>query len=195
METKECPRRGLVVKDNEGKWRKAVLIKCLCCGLEAAVRKFSNRETSYCSKSCSDLGRKKGVKVTCAFCNLEFSKKPSSLASSKSGLFFCTRNCKDLGQKLSSNLEDIWPNHYGADSDYRSKVDLSQCAVCSCRSEWKLTVHHIDGDRSNNVLDNLEVVCASCHCNRHSKLVSGRRVLDFKYLTPREEVRQLDMGH
>ena len=32
-------------------------------------------------------------------------------------------------------------------------------------------VHHVDGNRDNNVTNNLEVVCHNCHIKRHLKKV------------------------
>jgi hypothetical protein len=37
------------------------------------------------------------------------------------------------------------------------------CAFCPEHEIASLQVHHIDGDPSNNILDNLLVVCATCH--------------------------------
>lgn len=41
-------------------------------------------------------------------------------------------------------------------------------AICStCQSNKKLIVHHIDSNRDNNSLNNLKVLCASCHKKWH----------------------------
>ena len=54
-------------------------------------------------------------------------------------------------------------------SDYRSRC-LSEkgrsCVICS-ESE-KVVVHHIDGDRSNNDIENLVPLCTSCHRRVHA---------------------------
>ena len=40
--------------------------------------------------------------------------------------------------------------------------------VCvSCHKDEDLQIHHIDGDRSNNRLDNLQVRCYTCHKKLH----------------------------
>jgi predicted nucleic acid-binding Zn ribbon protein len=40
--------------------------------------------------------------------------------------------------------------------------------ICNrCKTEENLLVHHIDEDRTNNSLDNLEVLCKRCHQNHH----------------------------
>ena len=42
-----------------------------------------------------------------------------------------------------------------------------KCALCGL-SEWLnkplvLQLHHIDGDNSNNTLENLQLLCPNCH--------------------------------
>lgn len=36
-----------------------------------------------------------------------------------------------------------------------------------CGSQEKFTVHHIDGDRKNDALDNMVVLCGGCHSTLH----------------------------
>lgn len=193
METKYCPQRGLMIKDNWGKWRRGQEIQCLSCNKCIITR--LDRSSKYCSKVCSDLGRKKEVIVTCTYCNKEFVKKPSSLQNSKSGLYFCTRQCKDLAQKIANGLQEIWPDHYNTGlATYRNQIDITTCVGCGCSDYWKLIVHHVNGNRDNNSLENLEVVCANCHCNRHSKIIDDRRIFDTHYITDRDTVKRLDMG-
>ena len=40
--------------------------------------------------------------------------------------------------------------------------------ICNrCKSTDKIVVHHIDEDRKNNKVDNLEVLCKKCHQEHH----------------------------
>ncbi|MEK6300398.1 MAG: hypothetical protein AABO41_06720 [Acidobacteriota bacterium] len=43
------------------------------------------------------------------------------------------------------------------------------CAVCGIRGTHVLTVHHIDGDHSNNVYDNTIILCHNCHTQHNQK--------------------------
>lgn len=52
-------------------------------------------------------------------------------------------------------------------SIYRKSVNLSKCTIC--HSENKIQVHHKDHNRHNNNLENLMVLCASCHAKQHSE--------------------------
>jgi len=48
--------------------------------------------------------------------------------------------------------------------------------------EHRLVVHHIDGDRSNNALDNLTVLCHNHHSDRHAKKINDKTVFDCHYI-------------
>ena len=42
------------------------------------------------------------------------------------------------------------------------------CALCGEKERRALTIHHIDGDDSNNVYDNQIVLCHNCHSRHHN---------------------------
>lgn len=43
----------------------------------------------------------------------------------------------------------------------------SKCAKCGYTDIQALQVHHIDRNRKNNNLDNLQVLCCNCHRLEH----------------------------
>ena len=53
---------------------------------------------------------------------------------------------------------------------YRELIPIEKCARCGY-SEMKcsLHVHHLDGDKDNNNIANLLVLCANCHYGLHHK--------------------------
>ena len=108
--------------------------------------------------------------VKCAYCDTEFSKPPSKINNSKSGLFFCCREHKDLAQRCETGekFASIRPDHYGTTSkDYRSKAFDAyehKCSVCGWSEDERiLEVHHIDANHENNELNNLMILCPICH--------------------------------
>jgi len=48
-----------------------------------------------------------------------------------------------------------------------SETDDS-CANCGIRANETLTIHHIDGDHSNDVYENTIVLCHNCHHKFHN---------------------------
>lgn len=50
---------------------------------------------------------------------------------------------------------------------YRQMVDKTHCNRCGAMDH--LVVHHADGDHTNNVVENLEVLCSPCHSSHHKQ--------------------------
>lgn len=142
----------------------------------------------YCSPKCSSKAQCNKIKLNCNFCEKEFEISPSKLKKSKSGLHFCSRECKDLAQSIDYSILKI--KHYDNGSAcYRTKAFRhkdNECEDCGESQKFMLIVHHINGDRTNNSLDNLEILCRNCHTKRHLKLEKGHLVYDSKCLTNRD---------
>jgi len=166
---------------------KTIIKQCLYCqkDFEASLREHKRGNAKYCCKEHFHKANS-GVRkihlpnVTCAFCSVAFYKSEYSQSKAKSGLFFCCKDHKDKGQMLDFGLTDLHPDHYGNGNGihtYREKALNHYGAVCSVCSYDKhpivLQVHHIDIDRNNNHIDNLQVVCPTCHCELHYLSNSG----------------------
>lgn len=155
-------------------------IKCYCnvhkYEFEVTFDTIMHRTEKNCScPKCKEdrLSKRKlpKTKVTCDYCGKEFEKVyPNEKFN------FCCRECKDKAQKLESGekFKSLRPKHYGngicvywekAFKEYPHK-----CAVCGWdEDEDILEVHHIDSDRSNNSLNNLIILCPTCHRKITSK--------------------------
>lgn len=65
-------------------------------------------------------------------------------------------------------VKGVEPMTAWARDRYLLTVSDYKCARCGNAGEWNgdplvLQVDHIDGDRTNNVLDNLRLLCPNCH--------------------------------
>ena len=152
-----------------GRLRIFVDVSCDNCGTIYSRQKRFLKDTHGCSPKCLSVLKGTRVKTKCGHCGKEIYKKKSSADNSKSGLLFCNRKCKEAGQRY---IEDIMPDHYGTgQKDYR-KLALdnlpNECNRCGYKENVKaLDVHHIDRDRQNNELPNLEILCCNCHAIEH----------------------------
>jgi len=120
---------------------------------------------------CSDERRKARkkplIKLTCDFCGKTYFKAYKRLTFN-----FCCRKCKDAAQSISSGdkFKELRPRHYGeGDSIYSYRTRAlrkygRKCAICGYDEDIDvLEVHHIDSNRNHNKLDNLIVLCPTCH--------------------------------
>lgn len=149
------------------------LIKqCLRCKKEftALIKEHKRGYAKYCSKSCAAKSNKKPKipNACCDWCYKPFYRPTKKLTNTKSGLHFCSRKCKDSAQRLDG-ISLLHPPHYssGNFAKYRryalSSLD-HECNRCGYSDHVEiLIVHHIDRNRRNNKLSNLEILCPNCH--------------------------------
>lgn len=151
---------------------------CLFCNKE--FFHYSWDTQVYCSKDC--YYKKSKLKVNCAVCNEAIFVSPS--LGKRNSNFYCSRNCyynRYGGRKRLKRTTQFFDN----------LLNTSKCA-CGINKKYLLQVHHIDGNKKNNNLSNIEIVCACCHVKRHLKLLSsGEWVYHPKSLTPRNLLGQL----
>ena len=68
--------------------------------------------------------------------------------------------------KVGKNNQLYFPSHHTAMAiAYTILRKEYKCEECG--SIKNIDVHHIDGDRNNNVPENLELLCRSCHVKKH----------------------------
>ncbi len=151
----------------------------------ASQKEVKRGNAKFCSRRCFGAFRRvnnipKEPNVICAYCNKPFYKNESKRKNSKHGVYFCCREHKDKGQGLESGIPEIQPPHYGENSGVRSyrtkalKHYPNECNRCSYSTVPAiLVVHHKDLSRSNNSLDNLEILCPNCHALEHKFSLSS----------------------
>lgn len=147
-------------------------IGCLTLG---KAPKYLLAQSKYCSPSCSQEARKATkVEVICSFCKKVFEKSSSKLRS-KSGLYFCTRFCKNRAQNIETGCKGIQPVIYTGKSVYRKRAIEKygpSCKECGYNEHVKmLDVDHIDSNRENYSIENLQVLCVWCHALKTRKVV------------------------
>lgn len=186
----------IVSTEYDGALRKLYSTECEACHKVIWVPKNVLKKRRACSRECTaELRRSELLTLECANCGKTIARKTADVENSKNKKFFCDRACKDSAQRLDGNCPEIRPSHYGKGEgkwDYRKRALIDNKA-CSCGESrtYLLTVHHRDGNRANNVIENLEVVCYNCHALRHLKRINGEWVHSTQVLTSEEDLRAL----
>lgn len=132
--------------------------------------------------------------LKCPVCQSLFHRSPSKIKSAKTGILFCSRECKDGAQRGNVEFDGMEKiaHRITNRSKYRSLVVIKECVDCGLAYKPILVIHHIDGDRTNNVPENLEVLCPQHHALRHLKLgAKGKWIYKPSSLTPREKLKEL----
>lgn len=141
---------------------------CGTCNKSIYLRKHLLNKPRYCSRKCSAISKHKWVDLQCALCKVSFKRLTTQLhGHCKSGLRFCSKSCKAKAQRVEGLLP-IMPKHFkGGRCTYRSRAIREYGAVCKkcsySEKETMLDVDHIDSNRQNNKLENLQVLCVWCH--------------------------------
>jgi len=55
---------------------------------------------------------------------------------------------------------------------YRRGFEIKECIICGKKEQ--LVIHHIDNNRRNNNLQNLQVLCLKCHNTIHNAGIKTR---------------------
>jgi 5-methylcytosine-specific restriction endonuclease McrA len=117
------------------------------------------------------------VKRICQYCEKPIFVIPAvvRIGSGK----FCDAACYGKWQSENRRLEKSYSWKYGSEHTYRSiarDVMLvgKNSRICSlCGRKQSIIVHHKDMNIKNNSVNNLQVLCQSCHVKLHYKM-SGK---------------------
>ena len=158
-----------------GRRRKAVESICSNCNNSFLVRKSWAETQKYCSAVCRTDASRNRISVSCGHCGKVFEVRESK-SSTKTGYHFCCREHKDLAQKVGGILTPVSVNSginsYRETAFSAKKVECENCGYN--KHKEVLDVHHIDHDRTNNVINNLKILCPTCHIEEHFLLKTGR---------------------
>jgi hypothetical protein len=132
-------------------------------------KQYISRNKKFCSKICllKSNGKKSGgknknrIQLFCIRCKSEYEVTKSRVEKSK----YCSIECHNRSN--SENIDrkaDKNPRWKGGIQTYRSKAWKhfdKKCSICKC--EENLEIHHINGNRYDNRIENLQPVCRKCH--------------------------------
>ena len=134
---------------------------CEICSKKFSVIAIRKDTAKYCSSKCyhKAMHLKGSVIYQCAHCAKEFRASPSRKRK------YCSRAC------INKSYHGIWKATFiTVRKNLQIRGKLSACERCGYSEHIAvLGVHHKDRDRTNNDLNNLEILCPNCHSLEHMK--------------------------
>lgn len=169
----------------QGKRHRAMVGVCKHCG-ESWVRGKTNASCTYefCGPECHyEHQREKRPVVHCDTCGTKISRNPQDIRRVQH--HYCSRRCSVEGRRGAGTknfkgyisrhsggylkFTDRHPEHPGKLVHNVKWHNANPDGVCERCGAGVDHVHHRDGDKLNNDLDNLEGLCATCHARHHLK--------------------------
>ena len=147
--------------------------ECKICGKEFYTKPFHTKKGwgKYCSIKCRSRSQFNGKWVECAHCKGKIYRTPRDYRKSKSKRFFCSVSCHCSWENKNVRCGVNAPNWIAGENAYRALLRRARikeiCKRCGNIDKRVLTVHHKDGNRKNNKIENLEWLCRNCHCIIH----------------------------
>jgi hypothetical protein len=119
----------------------------------------------YCSPECRVRATDSRSIVTCARCGQQIRKRRRDVDRVEN--VYCSRACANAANNTRRRYDEH-PNFTDGHSTYRQRafaVYGPVCTVPGCGYDNRtiLEVHHRDGNRQNNRLENLDVLCPTHH--------------------------------
>ena len=140
-----------------------VNLNCVICNAKFSVISHRKNKAKYCSRKCYYKGMltKGSVRHECQHCAKEFWDSPSVKRK------YCSKACVNKTKK-----ETFEPKFTTVRKAMLSRGLINKCVRCGFdKFPQILGVHHIDRNRNNNKINNLEVLCPNCHSIEHMKHV------------------------
>lgn len=147
-----------------------MLVNCDQCGKEVNKKPYQVKtyKNLFCSRECRNTFQTKNVITECACCGKTITKKQFEINSSKTGRVFCSKSCS----AKVSNEERSSGTYVYRDRAFRYKAH--RCETCGYGEVKEiLVVHHIDRNRDNGDISNLQILCPTCHMVEHFNKKDG----------------------
>lgn len=182
--------------DSKGTRYKGKIFICPYCKKERLIRENKNPKTCF---NCMYGKRKTDVKDNETFIIQKNGNRTVRVRAIKTKCSICKREyLRRAGDKFKTNICNKCICNFNGKKSYTTGIgDYVERAlnhygkICSiCKSTENIEVHHIDFDRTNNALENLQVVCKSCHRKLHWK----ERKKDTAFMKTFIENRSGDKG-
>lgn len=108
---------------------------------------------------------RRGKYQNCLICQRETYHTPKE--AERGNGKYCSWTCAAIGRRKDKPADPQYARQF-----LKIRGLVEKCSGCGyCEHSDILGVHHKDENRMNNSLDNLEVLCPTCHSMRHRRQI------------------------
>lgn len=156
-------------------------MKCLYCGKEFKIYPYRKNDAKYCSYECYHKATRLNLDTVCKNCGNTFRKR-SRKDTQKFCSVECVREYKRKQPKTAKASKDGYKRIWQTDGKGIKEHIYIMEKLIGRKLQKNECVHHIDGNRANNDISNLQLMTIS----EHSKLHREREIEQGKKLFGRE---------
>lgn len=162
----ECARK---VQWEKRKRKEYITKECEYCHKEYSIPLHTTNtpKQKYCCKQCADLASRTRKKVICPICNKEFETTRNTCCSKKCGVEYKKKNYKHK-KYIAKGYYIIYVNGYNKKGNVPEHRYIMEQYLGRKLLPTEV-VHHIDGNKTNNDINNLQVMTISEHSKLHRK--------------------------
>lgn len=180
-----CSKKCAIQSSWENRERaKKITIVCKNCNkefeLNSSETRVKEKKVNYCSRKCRDEAREKKKNVKCKNCGIEFLTTRNKCCSRKCAIEYLKKHYKHKIYK-EKGYEVRFINGYNKKGNAKIHRLIMEEHL-GRKLNPKEIVHHIDGNKLNNDILNLQVMTWGEHSKLHRKkeLENGKKL--FKKL-------------
>lgn len=165
-------------------YKDKVEVACIICGTMHVKVKGRIGKRPSCSPKCKCEVMKRWppktsthITKSCEVCSKEFSGSPAGMKVRKTCSLKCSNQLHSKvlsgdgnGRYVHGQCYERYPlefRHVSEEIRVRDKGCCQWCGLLESAHHVRLHVHHIDYVKTNNTLNNLILLCASCHGTMH----------------------------
>lgn len=138
--------------------------KCQWCSSGFSVPAYRDNTAKFCCKRCHGewVSSNKSTFLMCEVCGNGYRRANSHMTYGKKT---CSMKCRGIASRTGSPVSADYPS---VRKWMKRRDMIKSCNRCGYSSNPEiLVVHHVDRDRKNNDVNNLEVLCPNCHALEH----------------------------
>ena len=144
---------------------------CSVCGkpfeIPCSDHRVKSKANIYCSKKCSGIASQKGIIKECPVCGKKFYTTRHKTCSVECGRIYKSQH-REHKTYMENGYITEFKNGYNKKGNVKQHRRIMEEYLGRRLESWEV-VHHINGIKTDNRIENLQLMTASEHSSMHRK--------------------------